>query len=426
MIDKEATRRIIEKVDLQEVCGLLSGLANIPSFSGEEGPVGRFVAERMAQLGFDSVDLQEAEPGRFNVLGTMRGDGSGIRFMFNGHLDIDPIPLGYDRPLWETSVEDGWFYGVGVGNMKGADAAMIMAAAAVRRAGIPLKGDIVVACVVGELQGGVGTAHLLDNNPLPDAAIVPEPTNLQIRTMHAGILEALVVVRRRAGTDRPNVAIERGLEAVQALNDLALTHVPHPDLPGLPRIHVGSVMGGEIVAARRGPQDLGDCCVLALDLRTHPGMTEQAAIADLTACLERLQARNPDTEYDLLPPPAAYALPWRAMGLYMPPLELPMDHPMVGMTAGWHERVTGERPPVGMHMPGSYAGADSGHLWSRGVPCFNYGPSQHSRFFNEIALAKLATGTKVMALTAADLCTRDRDEVLAGFAASAAHQGVGG
>lgn len=411
MIDSDTARRIADKVDVAEVADLTSALANIPSFSGEEGPVGRFVAERMVGLGFDTVETQQVEPGRFNVIGTMRGDGSGLSFMFNGHLDVDPIPLGYDRPLWQSSIEDGWLYGVGVGNMKGADAAMIMAAVAVKRSGVPLKGDIVVACVVGELQGGVGTVHLLDNNPLPDLAIVPEPTNLQIRTMHAGVLEALVVVRAKAGRSGVSKAIDAALRAMNALHALEFTHEPHAALPGLPRMHVGSIMGGDVKRERRGDVDMSDSCTLAIDLRLHPGMTEEGAVADIEALLKRLAAADPDMEYEFLPPPAAYAAPWRAMGIYMPPLELAEDHPLVSLTSDWHRHVTGETPQVGMHMPGSHAGADSGHLWRRGVPCFNYGPSQHSRFYNEIALSKIEHGTKVMALTAADLCGRAKDTV---------------
>ena len=202
--DKQQSKRVLDGVVLDEIVELAEGLANIPSFSGDEGPVAEYVAGRMRAWGFDEVILQEAERGRPNAIGILRGDGSGIRFMYNGHLDIDPIPNGYDRPLWQCFREGGSLFGVGLGNMKAADAAMIMAAVAVKRSGLKLRGDLIVACVVGELQGGIGTTYLLKHGPVPEAAIVPEPTNLQIRTLHAGVLELLVTLRGRAvwaGTD---------------------------------------------------------------------------------------------------------------------------------------------------------------------------------------------------------------------------------
>lgn len=409
---------VADAISLDELVELAEGLARIPSFSGGEADVAEYAAGRMRAWGFDEVMLQEAEPGRPNAIGVVRGDGSGVSLMFNGHLDIDPIPDGYDRPLWQCVREGERLYGTGLGNMKAGDAAMMMAAAALKRSGIKLKGDLIVACVVGELQGGIGTAHLLEQGPIPHAAIVPEPTNLQIRTLHAGILELLVTLRGRAVWVGQTLkykwvnAIEKAMTAMRALHALEFRHTPHPELPGLPRIHVGSIRGGltrEYHMWR--PAYVADCCTLAVDVRTHPGMTQAGVVADLRACLDRLAAQDPDFQYELELPPKTYQPPWRAMGLYMPPLELPKDHPLVGITSGHHTAVTGETPKVGLHIPGSHAGADSGHLWDRGIPCFNYGPTQHSRFYDEVVLSKLEHGAKVLALTAADVCSRSRDEL---------------
>ncbi|MGE3932163.1 MAG: M20 family metallopeptidase [Rhodospirillaceae bacterium] len=413
-----AAASVIDRIDRDEVVALAAGLADIPSFSGGEADAASFVAERMRALGFDEVTLQEVEPGRPNAIGVLRGDGSGPSLMFNGHLDIDPIPSGYDRPLWRSAVEGDTLYGVGVGNMKAGDAAMILAAAAVRRAGVRLRGDIVVACVVGELQGGIGTTHLLDRGKLPDLAIVPEPTGLQIRTMHAGVLELLVTVHGAAVWigqmhARKSVnAVEKALKAMRALHGLALTHTPHPELPGLPRLQVGSIRGGLTRDHHLWrPAFVPDCCTLAVDVRLHPGMTADGVLADLRRCLDGLAAEDPDFRYEIEPPPAAYRAPWRAMALYMPPLELPKDHPLVGVVARHHAAVVGAPPQVGMHVPGSHAGADSGHLWSRGVPCFNYGPSQHSRFYNEVPVPRLVHAAQVLAATAAELCGQTRDSL---------------
>ena len=405
-------------VRLSEVVELTCELANIPSFSGEEGGAARFVADRMIAFGYDDVSLQQVEPGRSNAIGIIKGDGSGPSLMLNGHLDIDPIPMGYDRPLWRSAIEGDDVVGVGVGNMKGADAVMIMAGAALKRSGVRMRGDLIVACVIGELQGGIGTVHLLDNNRLPDVAIVPEPTNLQIRTLHAGVLELLVTIRGKSVwigqlQQRKAVnAIEMAMRAVRAIQSVELSHVPHPELPGLPRIHVGAILGGLTEAYHLWrPAFVADCCTLAVDVRLHPRMSVSAVMTDLRNCLDALTREDPDFVYQIEEPPAAYRAPWRAMTHYMPPLELPQSHPLVEVTARHHAAITGERPQIGMHIPGSHAGADSGHLWSRGVPCFNYGPSQHSRFYNQVPLQKLQTGTRVLAAVAEEICGRTREEL---------------
>ena len=74
--------------------------------------------------------------------------------------------------------------------MEGGDSAMIMAAVAAKRAGVPLRGDVIVTAVVGELQAGVGTVHLLNSGIRADMAIVPEPYSTQnVITKHTGAME---------------------------------------------------------------------------------------------------------------------------------------------------------------------------------------------------------------------------------------------
>src|SRR5262249_20119978 len=141
------------------------------------------------------------------------------------------------------------FYGAGIYNMKGGDAAMTMAAVAARRAGVRLRGDVVVAAVVGELQAGVGTVHMLKSGIRADLAIVPEPYSTQnIITKHTGVLELVVhVIGRTAHISRMEQgvsAISKAARAVAALEVLTLRGERDPDLPGLPRLLIGSIVGG--------------------------------------------------------------------------------------------------------------------------------------------------------------------------------------
>ena len=74
--------------------------------------------------------------------------------MLNGHTDINALTMRWRRDPWTPSVEGDCLYGHGIQNMKGGLTSIIMAAEAVRQSGIRLAGDLVVACVAGETQGG--------------------------------------------------------------------------------------------------------------------------------------------------------------------------------------------------------------------------------------------------------------------------------
>ncbi|HMN30514.1 MAG TPA: M20/M25/M40 family metallo-hydrolase, partial [Caldilineaceae bacterium] len=92
----------------------------------------------------------------------------------------------------------GYLYGLGAINMKAGVAAILMAAEAVRRSRRPLKGDLIVACVVAETGGGVGAVHLC-NHPAfdgaqPDYCIVTEAGNLDVGVISAGYVQGKVRV----------------------------------------------------------------------------------------------------------------------------------------------------------------------------------------------------------------------------------------
>ena len=127
---------------------LAKDMVRIPSFKEEETSMAHFLADYFGKNGYE-VKLQEVEPGRFQTIATLRGTGGGKSLMFKGHIDIDPISYGWKREPWEPSVEGDRLYGGGIRNMKGGVATMIEAAEMIRRSGQRLKGDIVVACVVG-------------------------------------------------------------------------------------------------------------------------------------------------------------------------------------------------------------------------------------------------------------------------------------
>ena len=110
--------------------------------------LGRIV---LRELGLDA-SLEPVADGRVNALGRWRGAGGGSSLLFNGHLDTNPVSEGWTVDPWAGKIDEQFIYGIGVSNMKAGDAAYYCALSTLVRAGVRLKGDVVLTYVVGELQ----------------------------------------------------------------------------------------------------------------------------------------------------------------------------------------------------------------------------------------------------------------------------------
>src|SRR5260370_14061409 len=151
-----------------------------------------------------NVAGQEVEEGRGNVVGRWTGPGDGKSLMCNGHRDTSNTGreefltgIGYKS---HAVVKDGVIYGLGIYNMKGALVCYTQAVKALQRAGVKLKGDLIIAAVAGEIektQGGEyqgkeypgygnGTQQPVNNGSLPDVCILSEPTDMLVVLDHFG------------------------------------------------------------------------------------------------------------------------------------------------------------------------------------------------------------------------------------------------
>src|SRR5215212_5172752 len=135
---------VLEQVDHNRIVELARNLANVVSITGEEEEVAKYLGSELERLGMQ-VEYQYVEDGRPNVVGSLKGSGGGATLMFNAHMDH------FDNPQ-ETVVEDDRIYGRGLVNMKAAFPCYIEAVAALQKAGAKLKGDLIVAGVVGEIE----------------------------------------------------------------------------------------------------------------------------------------------------------------------------------------------------------------------------------------------------------------------------------
>ncbi len=180
-------------------------LVSVPSPTGDEQAMGERVRDELEDMGLQ-VQWQEVEDGRPNVVGLWEGAGGGKSLMFNGHMDTsysgrEPWLSGIRGFQPDGFVQDGRVYGLGISNMKGALACYMEAVRALRDAGVRLRGDVMVACVVGEIEKtqwypdfvgkeyrgyASGSRFLTSHGAVTDMCVLGEPTEQKIVLGHYG------------------------------------------------------------------------------------------------------------------------------------------------------------------------------------------------------------------------------------------------
>ena len=162
-------------------------------------------------------------------------------------------------------------------------------------------------------------------------------------------------------------------KAIPAIKGVQFRHTPRPDLPALPRINVGSIIGG---MGReydlKGPNFVPDFCTIIVDVRFLPGMTTQSVKEDIEAALDNIKGEDEDFEYEIdMPPDPKH----KVFTEVMEPFDLPRDEYILDTVLRQYRTIAGREPEnVGAVPPGSYSGDDTCHLWKAGVPCLLYGP----------------------------------------------------
>jgi acetylornithine deacetylase len=275
---------------LQEVTELLSALVSIDSVNPDlipgavgEGAVARFAAGWLAERGLE-VTLQETgAPGRPNVIAVARGSGGGRALLLNAHLDTVGV-AGMEAPF-SAQVEAGRLYGRGAQDTKGSAAAFMLAAAAA--AGRRLRGDVIFTGVVDEEYASRGTEAVLREHRA-GAALVGEPTDLQLAVAHKGFVWLEVETYGVAAhgsrpADGVDAIFQMGkvLAGAGALAESLLRGPIHP-LLGSGSLHCGLIEGGQEVSSYPAH------CRLDLERRTLPGETAAGALAEIQGVLDSL------------------------------------------------------------------------------------------------------------------------------------------
>src|SRR5436305_84829 len=202
------------------------------------------VADWLGAAGVEAR-IDEIAPGRANVTGVARGTGGGRTLLLNGHTDTVGHD-GYERPL-DPRVEGDRLYGRGGFDMKGGVAAAMWACAEAAR--LELAGDVIVTAVCDEEFASIGT-QALAGQVHADAAIVTEPTALEICVAHKGFawLEVEIAGRAAHGS-QPQLGVDaivksgRVLTGIEDLGRRLASEPGHP-LLGAGSVHASRISGG--------------------------------------------------------------------------------------------------------------------------------------------------------------------------------------
>ncbi len=356
---------LLAAIDDQDCLNILAGMARHKSYSQTEGEK-VLVAEmgrQMRELGLET-ELTPVPGDRVNAVGRWRGTGGGKSLLFNGHVDTNPVTEGWTVDPWGGKVDDKFIYGIGVSNMKAGDAAYLCAVKTLIRAGVKLKGDVILTFVVGELQGGVGTRALMEQGLRADYFVNSEPTDLAAMTMHAAaftfLIELIGDTRHLSKREEAIDAITAAVDIIPRLNAMTFSGALSPDHLRINRCHVGVVHGalGRELHEWRAPQ-VADFVRIKGSGRYAPGQTQEGAMADMRRELDALEARFPGLRATLEAESVTGHRP-------MPAFEVRRDSPIVSAINRAYFAVRGTAQPTGAITPPGFYGTDAGHMYRIG------------------------------------------------------------
>lgn len=413
ILGEDGAKAIAACVDERRLVETARALVDTPSPTGSEEAVAHEVQARCEALGLQT-SLQEVEAGRPNVVGILPGTGGGRTLMFNGHMDTSysgAEPHLKDRPGFQPASyeRDGRLWGLGIANMKGAIACYVEAVAALQDAGVRLRGSVVVAAVVGEIEktqwgteytgaayrGYSAGSHYLASHGggAIDMCVLGEPTENRVVTGHYGTVWARIsctgpfvhtAFSRALRGDNSILRMGRALGTIERWIDAFEEESAYGGLPGV--VNLGAVRGGDPWRASRTPQRTD----LFLDVRVPPTMTLQHACHRVEALVAELRSDAPDAGFH------------HEIFVTSPGAEIEPDHDLVRALEVSHANVFQERPE---HDTVRWS-SDASILTRYGIASVNYGASSglpHPDGEN-LAIDDLVSTAKVYALTAARIC----------------------
>ena len=423
--DQDAAKRVLAQIDRNELAQVGCDLASIPSPTGQEKAVAEYILAWFAANGLKAV-RQDVAPDRPNAVGILKGDGTGLSLGFNGHTDTSFTGTSADLRMVANAEPDAELtgrivgdkvQGLGISNMKGGLASFMIAGKALKQSGIALKGDVILACVVGEISRtpigpwqsqeyrgeGVGTHHLLTHGMHSDYAVCCDGSDLNIVWAQTGVVQIKITTFAKAeaawGTKRANFPMERANAIVKmtriitALEEWGAAFeekyiYKSPTGPLWPKVNIGGIEGG----APYRPNYFPGVCSIYVDVRMPPQVRPLTIQREMEQALNKLGL---DYEMDV------YKSLLGHEGRDVAPLVQSAEEVFQYL---FGQKIKPESP-------------DRASIWTDtniynelGIPAIKIGPRGRriSARNEEIDIDEMVKAAKIYALIALDICSRGR------------------
>ena len=299
MIDKQFTIGTLQK--MVQINSVNPGLA---SDGKGELEIGTYIFSLLRDMKIDAkIDM--LEPDRVNVTASIKGSGNGKSLILNAHMDTVGIS-GMNEPF-SGRIEDGKLYGRGAYDMKGSIAAILAVAKAIQDKQISLGGDLILSFVADEEHESIGTKALV-NKLKADAAIVTEPTDLDICIAHRGFgVYKITTTGKTAHGGNHMLGEDANLKMGLLLAELsnlvqALPREKKHPLCGAASMHVPLIEGGRSLFIYSHE------CSIHLERRTLPGETEDMVMGEIHKVIQRVQQSH--RNFDAVVEPVIWRSPY--------------------------------------------------------------------------------------------------------------------
>jgi acetylornithine deacetylase len=412
-------RKVVDGIEerREEITGFLKTLIRFKSVSGDELPIQKFLAGVLQEGGLETdlfdIDVEKIrnEPlfappplsykDRPNLVGIKKGAGGGRSLLFNGHVDVIPVkPEAWDLDPWAGEIRDGLMYGRGTSDMKSGVAAMTMAAIALCKHRVKLKGDLFLEYVADEEFTGNGTLSCCTRGYTADAAISCEASDNEIQPAATGSMWFEIELQGKSASMSRRweavSAIEKAYRVCKAIDDFeairihTAKHPMYPEPRGPVASFVGTLNAGTFASAPPAAAKItGRMGIL-------PGEDYKRAQQSLKEFVRAsceldpwLRDHQPKVEFK---------------GMLALPAEIPPDSDIVRSTADAFRSVLKKEPII----TGHHGGADTRILINHArIPSVIFGPGKISQMHAEnehMQVDDLVTATKVIAVTIMRWC----------------------
>ena len=415
----------VAKISRDELVRLTLDICNIDSQGPNEAPVAEHVAGWLAAEQF-KVRKIGLLPDRYNVLGKLPGRGGGRSLIFNSHMDtaVREADVWTHRDPGNDEYHKAWIdgdelVGEGVVNDKGPMAAFLIAAKAVKAAGVALKGDLLVSAVVGETSHepsdgppgeivesqDLGARFLVTHGGIADYALIAEGTGFSIVSVEAGLAWFKItwlseapafytpyLPDRTTLSESPNMIV-RAAAAIEALERWATEYQAKYSYvtacgPFIPKAQIGAIRSGHSTSLNLTPQ----VCSLYLGAFTPPGHDPLALRDEIARALA--DAGLPASEIDLY--------------LFRRGYEAKGAERLVEAVTNAHRDQFGAEPPLPNPATNSMW-RDINIFNEVGIPAITYGPrSERHSFRRSLKIKSLHQAACVYARTICDICMQEK------------------